>query len=53
MLSKDTKTENKEGEEKVTRRPWHRPSVTRIELKRTMWGSGPYTDEAPAFTAWP
>ncbi len=44
MLSKDTKTENKEVEEKVTRRPWHRPSVTRIELKRTMLGSGAYND---------
>jgi hypothetical protein len=31
---------------------WHRPTLTRIDIKRTMLGSGPFTDgEIPSITS--
>lgn len=31
-------------EENTTKTSWHRPSISRIDIKRTLTGSGPSTD---------
>jgi hypothetical protein len=36
----------------VSKAVWHRPLLTRIDIKRTMLGSGPFTDgEIPSITS--
>lgn len=34
-------------EETISRRPWHRPPVTRIEIKRTLFLEGSVEDGTP------